>query len=317
MRCAAASQKDLTQVQCLEDRTLLTVLLFEDFEDAAVTYTTNFPDDILGLEFGGGFYGRVFSDSAFPAGLNYVNDQGDSFYAAQDTDHFFVESPTDVVQLDWTGIDISGETGLELSLFAAESDDGDIERWDPDSSVTIEAQLDSGGYFPIFAIESDVLVGGDDTPRIDTDLDGIGDGTEITNTFTQFSTPIPPGSTLDLRLTISNLDGFGEDIAIDNVLLTSFDPVPPTVAVNIVDGSLTDSDNSSQVTFNFSTDVLGFDASDVTTSGGTLSNFAAPAVPLTPQPLPPTMASTRPARSALRPVTSTALERSAEQIPTR
>jgi len=145
MRCAAASQKDVTQVQCLEDRTLLTVLLFEDFEDAAVTYTTNFPDDILGLGFdsdGGDFYGRVSSDAAFAASLNYQNAQGSSFYAAQDTDGFTSGPPTDVVQLDWTGIDISGEMGLELSFFAAEADAPDLnEDWDTDSSVTIEAQL--------------------------------------------------------------------------------------------------------------------------------------------------------------------------------
>lgn len=38
-RDALTTSQDVTQIQRLEDRTLLTVLLFEDFEDAAVTYT--------------------------------------------------------------------------------------------------------------------------------------------------------------------------------------------------------------------------------------------------------------------------------------
>ncbi|MEM8651286.1 MAG: Ig-like domain-containing protein, partial [Pseudomonadota bacterium] len=47
----------------------------------------------------------------------------------------------------------------------------------------------------------------------------------------------------------------------------------PTVVVDIVDSVLNDADNSSLVTFTFSEDVSGFDASDVTVTNGTLSNF--------------------------------------------
>ena len=53
----------------------------------------------------------------------------------------------------------------------------------------------------------------------------------------------------------------------------SIDTQNPTVAVNIASASLTDSGNSSLVTFAFSEDVTGFDGSDVTASGGILSNF--------------------------------------------
>ncbi|WP_287637815.1 MULTISPECIES: Ig-like domain-containing protein, partial [unclassified Microcystis] len=45
------------------------------------------------------------------------------------------------------------------------------------------------------------------------------------------------------------------------------------LAVDIVDPSLNDGDNSSLVTFEFSEDVAGFDNSDVNVSGGTLSDF--------------------------------------------
>ena len=53
----------------------------------------------------------------------------------------------------------------------------------------------------------------------------------------------------------------------------SIDTLNPTVTVDIVDASLSDSDNSSVVTFEFSEDVTGFDLGDLTAVGGTLSNF--------------------------------------------
>lgn len=51
------------------------------------------------------------------------------------------------------------------------------------------------------------------------------------------------------------------------------DTTPPTVTVNVVDANLSDADNSSSVTFEFSEAVSGFDSSDLTAIGGTLSNF--------------------------------------------
>ncbi|MDA1166340.1 MAG: Ig-like domain-containing protein, partial [Planctomycetota bacterium] len=56
---------------------------------------------------------------------------------------------------------------------------------------------------------------------------------------------------------------------------TIIDTLNPTVTVNIVDASLSDGDNASNVTFEFSEDVAGFDASDVSVTGGTLSSFSA------------------------------------------
>jgi hypothetical protein len=54
----------------------------------------------------------------------------------------------------------------------------------------------------------------------------------------------------------------------------TIDTKNPTLAVNIVDTSLNDGDNSSQVTFQFSETVSGFTVGDVSVSGGTLSNFS-------------------------------------------
>jgi len=49
--------------------------------------------------------------------------------------------------------------------------------------------------------------------------------------------------------------------------------IAPTVVVNIVDAALSDLDRTSLVTFEFSEDVVGFDASDLTVVNGTISGF--------------------------------------------
>lgn len=53
-----------------------------------------------------------------------------------------------------------------------------------------------------------------------------------------------------------------------------YDSTPPTLTINLIESALSDSVSSSLVTFEFSEAVLDFTASDVTVSGGTLSDFA-------------------------------------------
>ena len=53
----------------------------------------------------------------------------------------------------------------------------------------------------------------------------------------------------------------------------AIDTLNPAVVVNIVASSLTDGSNSSLVTFEFSENVTGFDAGDLTAVGGALSAF--------------------------------------------
>ena len=61
----------------------------------------------------------------------------------------------------------------------------------------------------------------------------------------------------------------------------AIDTVNPTVTVNIVDASLSDPDNSSQVTFTFSeAPGASFTAADITAVGGTVTGLAATADPL-------------------------------------
>ena len=73
-------------------------------------------------------------------------------------------------------------------------------------------------------------------------------------------------------VTYTLIDGDGDkDLA--NLTISVTETIAPTLIVNIVDASLSDTDNSSLVTFEFSEDVSGFDVGDVSFGNGTLSGF--------------------------------------------
>ena len=199
------------------------IILFEDFEDATVTYTVSVADDVdeLGTR---DYFGRLHDvDTGLPpVDVSYSNRQGQGFYGVQDTDGTSSGNIDDIT-LDWTGIDVSNFENLSLSWFVAEDDatDGN-EDWDTTSRFRILAQIDGGGFFNVFAIESELGTDGNETnevPRVDTDFDETGDGAEITDTFTQFSSALANGGTLDLRVEIRDLDTGDEDVAFDNFLL--------------------------------------------------------------------------------------------------
>ena len=71
------------------------------------------------------------------------------------------------------------------------------------------------------------------------------------------------------------MSSYSELGAVHVLFLEAIDVTPPFVTVDILDLSLNDVDNNSGVTFEFSEDVSGFDESDLTVSGGSLSNFMA------------------------------------------
>ncbi len=207
-----------------------TQLFFEDFEDSTIGYIAT-PGDSLGDAANNNYFGRFAPDtSPEPSSVSLANDQGDGYYAAQDTDGIAGGGNIDVITLDILGVVITGEEGLEFSLFVAEDDAADgLEDWDLTSSLLVEYQIDGGGYAPLFAIESefDGVDENNSVPRVDTNFDGVGDGTAITNVFTEFTSAIPgSGDALDIRITITELTSGEEDVAIDSlrVVATGADP---------------------------------------------------------------------------------------------
>ena len=96
------------------------------------------------------------------------------------------------------------------------------------------------------------------------------DGNSYTAIFTAADAVETIGSVSVAADSYTDIAGNNGGAGTDTVTI---DTLNPTLALDIVDASLNDGDNSSLVSFEFSEDVTGFDNSDVNVSGGTLSDF--------------------------------------------
>ncbi|MEL6657534.1 MAG: Calx-beta domain-containing protein, partial [Bacteroidota bacterium] len=216
-----------------------TTLMLEDFEDATINYTSSFTEFTDGSE----DYWIRTDGSNINGSVVFTNLQGSSFFGAQDTNG--EPQGGAVGTLTFSGINISGFTSLNFSGFFAEDDDGSNEDWDGNSQVKVEYAIDGGLLTEIFRIESS-STGTNSEPRVDTDFDGLGDGTEITDAFQAFSAAIAgTGSTLDLVITISNLNDGDEDIALDDIRVTGVSATNPTVGFSTATSSFAEGDAGS------------------------------------------------------------------------
>lgn len=195
-----------------------------DFESAG-GYTTSTPEF---TDTGGDFFLRTDGSNI---SSTYGSPQGSMFFAAADTDAD--DASLTNLTLDINGIDISNCTDLSIDLLVAEDDDGGSQDWDADTSFSIFASIDGGAAFQVFGVESS---GGTNTePAEDTNFDGVGDGTFITDTFANFSKTIAgTGSSLDIQLRFDNLTAGDEDIAIDNIVVSGNHPVPEPSSLALI-----------------------------------------------------------------------------------
>ncbi|MCG8315159.1 MAG: DNRLRE domain-containing protein [Pseudomonadales bacterium] len=183
-----------------------------DFEVNGTVTLTATASDINGVEVSG---------SAIGAFVEYTNIQGAGYFAGMDLNG---DGENGVQTLTFSGLSVSGETNLQFSaLFAEDAASDGNEDWDQGDYVLVEYRLDGGSWTNLLAIEMDEneIDGFNGAPRIDTDFDGGGDGTEISAAFAEFAASIPgTGTTLDLRITVA-LDAGDEDIAFDDVTISS------------------------------------------------------------------------------------------------
>lgn len=187
-------------------------LLLEDFEDSSVNYTTSIPEFTDGS---GDFWIRT-DGSDHGSFVSYTGTDGNFYFAGMDLDG---EGATLPLIQTFSGINIAGFENLQFSALVAEDDDGSNQDWDASDFVHIDYQIDGGGFQNLLWFENDGETF-NTAPQVDTDFDGTGDGTVVTDTFETFAAGIAgTGSLLDLRITYQ-LDSGDEDIAFDNILVT-------------------------------------------------------------------------------------------------
>ena len=124
--------------------------------------------------------------SNISSGISFSNVQGSYFFAAQDIDSEGASLPVTLIIDD---VDISGYSSLQLKVYIAEDDDGSSQDWDAADYLLIDYDIDNTGSFSN-GIHIQSSGSSNSAPAVDTNFDGTGNGTEITNTFTQFSTNI-------------------------------------------------------------------------------------------------------------------------------
>lgn len=263
------------------------VIYSYSFEDnGANDYTTSI------TEFSDGYYDFFTSTFNNAIGSNYgvTGQDGDHYFAAQDTDEAGDGGSSDPLTLTFT-IDISGYSNLGLKILVAE-DDYDDPKWDSDDSVHIDYTIDEGTSTPLIWIESEGDSGTNAETRIDSDFDGVGDGAAITEAFMELQQSITgTGSTLVLTITYSNLHFGSEDLAIDNIRIFEGFSASPTLLTstnsisgfNYIEGSGPSSEKTFTVSGSDLTGDISIDPSDnfeISTTTG--DNFTQDPIVLSP-----------------------------------
>ncbi|MFN2428770.1 MAG: hypothetical protein ABR574_02055, partial [Cryomorphaceae bacterium] len=195
---------------CVDDTPALDPLIKRiDFETAG-GYTTSIDEFSDGSE---DFFTRT-DGSNISSGYEVNNPQGSFYFAGMDIDG---EGATLPASLTFDA-NIASYSDLNFKILIAEDDDGSNEYWDAGDYMHITYSVDGGASQNLLWVRNDGSTF-NSAPFIDTDFDGIGDGTEITDTFQEFSVAIPEtGGNIEINIEF-NLDSGNEDIAIDDIRL--------------------------------------------------------------------------------------------------
>ena len=185
-------------------------------------YTTSIAESVTGTD---NYFIRTDDTGANAIDGSFTSTD-DTWFAVGDFDGS--GNTTASATIEFTGIDISGLTDLNFSGLFAEENTSDA--WDPDSLVFVEVSIDGGAFTKVLQFAADRSNGSNHPAALDSDLDGVGEGTVLTSDFATFAAAIAgTGSSLDLRVTFENLTQSGEDIQIDNLSITGTRLAPVAV----------------------------------------------------------------------------------------
>ena len=121
----------------------------------------------------------------------YNTPQGTYFFAGMDINGEENNIGSSDIPFDMTisDIDISQSQSLGVRILLAEDDDGSKQDWDSEDYFKIFYIVDGGTKTEAFSVRA-AGSGSNLEPKVDTDGDEVGDGTAITETFSEFEFPI-------------------------------------------------------------------------------------------------------------------------------
>ncbi len=160
----------------------------------------------------------------------YTGFEGAKFWAGEDHDNIDgVDGapPDPELQIDWTGIDISGKTNLQFTgRFAANPGNFFDNQFTTTDYVIVEYSIDGGPWSRVIAFFSET-VGHSGPLKEDTNGDNLGDGTTLSSAFQEFTKSISgTGNTIALRLRAFSDNGGAEEWAVDHFRLAAGTPLP-------------------------------------------------------------------------------------------
>ena len=225
-----------------------TTVLQESFETDGngSRYTTSIPEfsDGDGSSGGGDFFGRTNLNSTAEDAADLIVG---TFYSlsGQDVDFCFAAMDLDAANPTGSGgsptqtlffddINISSYSNLTLAILLAEDQPSDSNfDWDGGDLFYIEVDYDNSGIFTkVLQFATTATTGTNiSAPMLDTDIDGIGDGTALTGAFAEFDVALGTGNLVDVRLVFENLGAGDEDISVDNIRIVDGFVAVPTISI--------------------------------------------------------------------------------------
>lgn len=250
-----------------------TVIYQESFETDAngTNYNTSIPE----FSDGGNDYFTRTDGSNIATNVNISGVDGAYFFGAQDIDG---EGATLPVSLTTISTDVSSLSTVDFVIDLAEDADGSNFDWDPDDYVHIFYSLDGGAEQNLLWLEANIDSGFNGAAAEDTNFDGLGDGTVLTDVLTQFNKSIDVSSASSISLRIEfNLDSGDEDIALDNIRLIDGFVTTPSVTITAPNNGESFAPGTTSVDVEFTTSNLGAsDQVDITVNGSTTTDVSSP-----------------------------------------
>lgn len=250
-----------------------TVIYQESFETDAngTNYNTSIPEFTDG---GNDYFTRTDGSNIAP-NVEITGMDGSFFFGAQDIDG---EGATLPVSLSTISVDVSSLNSIDFVIALAEDADGTSLDWDSDDYVHIFYALDGGAEQNLLWIEADIDSGFNGAAAEDTNFDGIGDGTVLTDVLTDFNKTIDVSSASSISIRIEfDLGSGDEDIALDNIRLVDGFVATPTVTITSPNDGDSFSPGTSVVDVMFITNNLDTnDQVDITVNGATTTDINSP-----------------------------------------